>query len=561
MANRHYSSWRLGALLGLVAGCTGAIGTTSTVGVGAQATTGTASGPGATVGGTAASMVSGPGRVTMRRLNQTEYDNTVRDLLGTSQQPALIFESDSQSAGFDNNGDLLSLSPVRMDQYRQAAASLATEALAPPRRATILTCDPTTGDACISAFVTSFGERAYRRPLAADEVASYLSLAATARTAGGTPDDVVSTILQAILVSPNFLFHVELDPNPTSATPHPLSTFELASRLSYMIYASMPDAALYASAKSGRLSDPSEIQAQLSRMLVDPKGLFAQNFSEQWLGVRSVDTSQPDAVLFPTFNAALGQSMKQEVDLVFDEFVRTNLPLDSLLTTTFTYVDDRLAMHYGMPSVGAAMTRVDLTSNPQRGGLLTMAALLTATSRGNRTSPVSRGRWTLSELLCSDPPPPPPDVVIPSEDVIDASSARDFLAQHRQNATCAACHNLMDPIGLALENYDAIGAWRTMDHGEVIDASGNMPDGTKFNGAHELEQVVANDPRYQPCVAGAVLTYALGRTLRPADQTYVNALSRASGSTAVGLRDVLTRIVVSDPFQQRQGEPVAMGGN
>jgi hypothetical protein len=510
-------------------------------------------------GGSGGTAALDPGRVTLRRLNQTEYRNTVRDLLGTTSDPSTAFQTDTEANGFDNNGDLLSLSPQRLNQYQQAAAALATEALQAPIRAKILPCDPATGDACITTFVTTLGARAYRRALAPDEVTGYLDLAAKARTAGATPDEVVNTVLQALLVSPHFLFHVELDPSPTSATPHPLGAYELASRLSYMVYASMPDDALFAAAQTGGLVDPAQLQTQLTRMLADPKSVFAQNFSEQWLGVRTVDTAQPDITLFPSFNAQLGQSMKREVDLFFDEFVRTNLPLESLLTANFTYIDDRLATHYGLPSVGAAMKRVDLTTT-QRGGLFGMGALMTATSRGNRTSPVARGRWTLSELLCQDPPPPPAGVNIPSDAVITATTEREFLASHRQNPTCAACHNQMDPIGLALENYDAIGAWRSMDHGQAIDASGVLPNGATFNGARELSQVVAMDPRFRPCLAGAVLTYALGRSMRPADAPYLSALSQAS-TASVGLRDVLTRIVASDPFRQRRGEAAATGGN
>ena len=415
----------LGVVLAFAAGCTGAIDGTKAGGSSNNSASSSGSGTtspgglsgsggaGATMSPGGAAMPLDPGRVTIRRLNQTEYSNTVRDLLGTTTDPSSTFLTDTEASGFDNNGDLLSLSPERLSQYQQAAATLADEALQAPLRAKNLTCDPTTGDACVTSFVTTLGARAYRRALAPDEIASYLDLAAKARTAGATPDEVINTVLQAMLVSPHFLFQVELDPNPASITPHPLGAYELASRLSYMIYASMPDDALFASAQSGQLSDPTELQAQLTRMLQDSKAIFAQNFSEQWLGVRTVDTVQPDASLFPTFNAQLGQSMKREVDLFFNEFVQSNLPVESLLTATFTYVDDRLATHYGLPSVGPNMTRVDLTT-PQRGGLLSMGALLTATSRGNRTSPVSRGKFTLSELLCQEPPPPPPGVVIPA---------------------------------------------------------------------------------------------------------------------------------------------------
>jgi len=494
-----------------------------------------------------------PGRVTVRRLNRVEYRNTIRDLIGFDYDTQIEFPPDDTGNGFDNNGDLLSLSAVRVDQYRQAAEALAKEALQPPLRDKLLTCDPATGDTCLTTFVTAFGERAYRRPLGADEVASYLDLASKVRAAGANAEELLSAVVQAFLVSPHFLFRVELDPQPTSLAAHALAPFELASRLSYMVYASMPDDALSASAKSGKLSDPAELTAQLGRMLADQKGRFAQNFAEQWLGVRTVDTLQPDAQLFPTFNPALGQSMKQEVDLFFDDFVRNDLPLESLLTASFTYLDDRLAQHYGVASVGATMKRVDLTT-PQRGGLLTLGALLTATSRGNRTSPVSRGRWTLSELLCSEPPPPPADVKVPSDDVITATTARDFLAAHRQNATCATCHNMMDPVGLALENYDAVGAWRTTDHNQTIDASGSMPDGTAFNGPKELAQIVAKDARFRPCLSGALLKYSLGRGLHDSDVPYVTELSQAASGASLGLRELLTRVVTSEPFRQRHGE-------
>ncbi len=548
--------------LGLAAGCLGTIGDAkkdgpSPSGGGGTSAAGGSAGasPGGSGGGAGGGTMplSDPGRVTMRRLNQVEYGNTVRDLLGTTSHPESAFLTDTSANGFDNNGAQLSLSSVRIDQYNQAAQALAAEALAPPLRATNLTCDPTTGDACITTFVTTMGARAYRRPLTPDEIAGYLSLAAQARTAGATPDEVVSTVLEALLVSPNFLFLVEVDPDPTSTTPHPLSPYELASRLSYLVYSSMPDDALFASAKSGALGSPGELQAQLTRMLASPKSTFAQIFGEEWLGVGAIETSQPDPTLFPNFSVALAQSMKQEVDLFFGDFVRNNLAVGNLLTANFTYVDDLLATHYGMPSPGMAMTRVDLTGTPERGGLLTMGALLLATSRGNRTSPVARGKFVLSDLLCHDIPPPPPGVTIPPDSVITATTARVFLASHRTSPTCGACHNLMDPIGLALENYDAVGAYRATDHGQVIDATGTLPDKTPFNGPRQLSQAVAQEAAFAPCVASAVLTYATGRTLGATDQTYINAISQATSGGTVGFSDVLSRTVASDAFRQRRG--------
>jgi hypothetical protein len=566
-------SWSLGCLLGLAAGCTGVIGNPNAGGPqdqpGGSTSTGSGSGstggPGGTTGPGGTGSTTGtlppgttaePGRVTVRRLNQTEYDNTVHDLLGTDTHPARTFISDSQANGFDNNGDFLSLSPTRVEQYQSAADALATEALTAPLRARNLTCDPATGDTCVRTFLTTLGERAYRRPLADAEITAYLTLAGKVRTAGGSPDEVMGAVLKGLLMSSNFIFRPEIDPDPASMTPHPLAPYEMASRLSYLVYASMPDAPLFAAAKAGQLATAQDLQTQLQRMLSDPKSTFAQNYAEQWLGVRSIDTSQPDPKLYPAFSVALATSMKREVDLYFGEFVRQNLPAEQLLTANFTYVDATLAKHYGLPAVtGTDLTRVTLAT-PQRGGLWGLGALLLATSRGNRTSPVARGRWTLDGLMCAPPPPPPDTVKLPSEDVITATSSRDFLAMHRNNAVCAACHSTMDPIGLALENYDAIGAWRDTDHGQTIDASGNLPDGTKFTGRGELEATLAKDPRLRACLAKSLMTYGLGRAMRDGvDAPYIDAVAKGTGAATVGVRDLLMGVVASDAFRLRRGEP------
>jgi hypothetical protein len=493
--------------------------------------------------------------VTIRRLNQTEYDNTVHDLLGTDTHPAGTFISDSQANGFDNNGDFLSLSPTRLEQYQAAADALATEALSAPLRTRNLTCDPVAGDSCVRTFLTTLGMHAYRRPLADAEITAYLTLAGKVRTAGGSPDEVIGAVLTALLMSSNFIFRPELDPDPTSLTPHPLAQYEMASRLSYMVYASMPDEPLFAAASAGQLATAKDLQTQLQRMLNDPKSRFAQNYAEQWLGVRTIETAQPDSKLYPAFSVGLATSMKREVDLFFTEFVGQNLPPEQLLTAKFSYVDTNLAKHYGLPSVtGTDFTRVTLTT-PQRGGLWGMGALQLATSRGNRTSPVARGRWTLDALMCAPPPPPPGTVNLPTEDVITATTEREFLTKHRQNAVCAACHSTMDPIGLALENYDAIGAWRDMDHGQVIDASGNLPDGTTFNGRAELETILAKDPRMRTCLSKSLMTYSLGRQMRDdVDAAYIDAVAQGTGAATVGVRDLLMGVVASDAFRLRRGE-------
>ncbi|HEX3695863.1 MAG TPA: DUF1592 domain-containing protein [Polyangia bacterium] len=565
--------WFLAFLFSVSAAITGASCTGSIDGPSPGAGTpagGSANNPGGSSSGTGNSgggmnmpgtATAEPGRVTMRRLNQTEYDNTVTDLLGTLSHPAAAFLSDTVANGFDNDGDLLTLSPVRLQQYQQAAASLATEALSGTLRTRNLTCDPTAGDTCVRTFVTTMGERAYRRPLTDDEINRYLTLAGKVRTAGGMPDDVINAALQAMLVSPSFLFRPEFDPDPTSLTAHALSPYELASRLSYLVYESMPDDPLYSAAKAGQLTAVKDIQTQLQRMLMDPRSRLSQSYAEQWLGVRNVDSAQPDKTLYPTFSAALGTSMKKEVDLYFDEFVRQNLPVDQLLTSNFTYLDDSLAAHYGVPAVGSTTDLMRVTlSTPQRGGLWGMGALLVATSRGNRTSPVSRGRFTLDALMCAPPPPPPANVQPPSDATITATDERTFLAMHRSDPTCAACHSLMDPIGLALENYDAIGKWRDADHGQKIDASGMLPDGTNIDGRAALEAALAKDTRMPSCIASNLLEYSLGRHLTDNDQPYVKQVAKAPAGGKPGVRDLLMNVVASDAFRMRQGEPVAMGG-
>jgi hypothetical protein len=552
---RHLSSWRFGFLVG-VAGCSGVIAepgepTSGNPTPGKPDPTSVMPVP-PVVDETGNTIKPEPNRVTMRRLNQNEYDFTVRDLLNTTSQPARVFLSDTQTHGFDNNGDLLGLNPTRVDQFHKAAELLADEALKGPARATLLTCDPAAGDTCVRTFVTSFGERAYRRPLTEEEIAGYVTLAGKARTAMATPDEVVRTVIEAILMSPHFLFKVEIDPDPTSLTPHAVTPFELASRLSYTIYGSMPDEPLMASAKAGRLTDTNE--------LADPKGRFAQIFAQQWLDVRNIDAAQPDPKLFPTWNGALAASMKGEVDMFVDDLIKNNRPAEDILLARYSFLDDKLGRHYGVTVPGTTMARADLTTD-QRGGVLSMGALMTATSRGARTSPVDRGRWVLDALLCEEPPPPPADLVLPSEEQIQARTAREFLAEHRKNATCAACHNLMDPIGLALENYDAVGAWRTMDRGQPIDPAGQLADGTMITGPRHLAEVIAKDKRFRACVTQSLLTFATGRTTHETDKPYIQHIAKGTGGATVGVKDLLAGVVLSDAFRMRRGESAAMGGS
>ena len=531
-------------------------------GSGTGAVPGTGSGPSVTQPGTGGSpVVSGPrdpGRVTMRQLNRVEYNNTVRDLLGTAQQPASAFLSDTPAFAFDNNGDLLSISPVLAGLYEQAAEALAAEAITAPFKAKLLTCDLTAaGDTCQRTFINAFGAKAYRRPLTATEVTGYVGLMASAKTAGATTDEVLRTAIEAFLQSPNFLYRIEFDPSPTSAAVHPVAPYEMASRLSYLIFRSMPDQGLFDAAAAGKLGTPADVLTQLNRMLADPKGsTFAQDFSAQWLGVRSLEAIQFDPTVFPKFTPALAASMKAEITSFFDDFIKENLPADQLLTAKFSYIDNTLATHYGLPAVGAGGVKKTTLASPQRGGLLTMAGTLAATSYMTRTSLVKRGAYVEGQMLCSEPPPPPNDVP-PFPTGMLMGTQREILVMHRKNISCGACHVVMDNIGIALENYDGTGAWRTADaNGAVIDANGEL--GTppvSFNGGQQLAAVLAQDPRFVPCVSKKMLAYALGRALVDSDDPYVADIAAPSSTGAPGVRDILTRVVASDTFNMRHGEP------
>ncbi len=520
---------------------------------------GTANGSGAVPGaGTTTSPSSGPrdpGRVLIRQLNSREYDNTVRDLLGTAQQPGLTFLNDEPSFAFDNDAGQQLVSPVQAGLYQQAAESLAAEAITGANRAKLITCDlAIAGDTCGKSIITTFGAKAYRRPLTTAEVTNYLALMAAARTAGATADVAVRTAVEAFLQSPIFLFRPETEADPTSLTPHTVGPYEMASRLSYLLYRSMPDQVLFDAAAAGKLAAPADVLAQLTRMLADPKATFSQDFSAQWIGARSLESIQFDITVFPKFTPVLAASMKSELTSFFDDFVKENLPVNQLLTANFSYIDSTLATHYGLPAVGSGGVKKTTLNSPQRGGLFTMAGPLAVTSYMTRTSLVKRGAWIMSQFLCQDPPPPPNNVPpLPTDTVM--GTQRQILEMHRAAPSCAGCHVIMDNLGMALENYDGIGAWRTTDtNGAAIDANGMLGTAT-FNGGKELSAVIAADPRLAPCVSRKMLGYALGRIPLASDEPYVGDLAAGTSSGPPGVRDILTRLVASDPFNMTHGAP------
>jgi Protein of unknown function (DUF1592)/Protein of unknown function (DUF1588)/Protein of unknown function (DUF1587)/Protein of unknown function (DUF1595)/Protein of unknown function (DUF1585)/Ca-dependent carbohydrate-binding module xylan-binding len=638
--------------------------------------------------------VSDPGRVTMHRLNRSEYNNTVQDLLGTAQRPADDFPTDDYGYGFDNVADVLSISPTQMELYERAAEALAHEAMVVPTTAVqqrfegetlmsdvggpsdeawnvwsngelpayadfsvkgkyairtrvwgqqagpdpvkisiavsgqslgtfdvpntaqdpavfeviadvdagkhvvsvsflndyydqpagadrnllvdwievegpldapgknairdkLLVCDPVVdGDTCVRDILGQFATRAFRRPVSADEVDRLMGLVDVARSEGDSVERGIELAIHGILTSPHFIFRPEIDKEPASAEPHPVGDHEMASRLSYFLWSSMPDDALFEAAKGGDLRNEAGIEAQVQRMIDDEKSdRFVENFAGQWLYTRALKNHQPDYNYFPTYDEALGNAMRRETELFLREFLREELPVQEMLTAKFTFANDRLAAHYGFDVMGSEMVKVTVPDD-KRGGLLKQAGILTVTSYPTRTTPVKRGKWVLTQLLCDPPDPPPPGVEGLKIEEVPTGTIRERLAAHAKYEPCKGCHAKIDPPGFALEHYDGIGAWRTEENGFPVDATGSLSSGETFDGAEEMAQLISKDPRFTRCLTKQLMTYALGRGLYDEiDAPFLEKIEADLPGRGYTLRGLITLIATSEPFRMRRGEP------
>jgi mono/diheme cytochrome c family protein len=648
-----------------------------------------------------------PGRMTAHRLNRNEYTNTIRDLLGVRFRAERYFPADDSGDGFDNMGELLTVSPLLMERYVAAAEQIAGWALStamPPKpieaayrardrrirrvdrstieaegriefageyivrfglpgerptvdgrdaapvtlgffvngellastpvetkpsglvyfdpyseeelrvyltegdhvfraafvgdgfaaslsdrdaydrrknkfldsivfegpfpsstqkpsRARILSCDPASGRACQERILSALAQRAYRRPVTSGDVASLLRFVDMAVADGQTAEEGIQLALQAMLVSPHFLFRIERDPDPRDPTRvHDVSPFELASRLSYFLWSSMPDEELFALAESGRLRDTRVLDAQVERMLADPRAsALAENFAGQWLETRNLDVVKPDPDLFKEWSPELRDAMKAETTLFFEHVLRENRPVSDFLNADYTFLNERLARHYGIAGVtGDEFRRVALTTD-RRGGVLSQASVLTVSSYPTRTSPVIRGKYVLQNILGIPPAPPPPDVPsLDAEGVGEKVSMREQLEQHRRNPTCASCHRAMDPLGFGLENYDAIGRWRDVDGKFPVDAAGTLPNGQRFTSGPEMRALLASQlPQFSRTLIERMMTYALRRGLQTYDRRTVESIHRALAADDYRFRTLVLEIVKSVPFQARRGEELA----
>ena len=656
-----------------------------------------------------ASVKPDPGRMTAHRLNRNEYSNTIRDLLGVQFRADKDFPVDDSGDGFDNIGDVLTVSPLLMERYLSAAERIARWAISteipakpleigylaresrirrldrstieaehrvefggdyivrfglpgerPPiegldaapvklglwmdgnliatqivetkpsglvyfnpyseeefqlslpegdhvfragfiddgfvqilpeedaykrsvnkfldaiifigpfeakagkeSRKKILSCDPQSGRACVERIVSDLARRAYRRPVTRREVDSLLRFVDLARTSGQSVEQGVQLAIQAMLVSPNFLFRIERDPDPRDPSlVHEVSPFELASRVSYFLWSSMPDEELMTLAESGKLGDPRVLEAQVDRMLADPRAAaFADNFAGQWLETRNLDVVKPDPELFKQWNPELREAMKAETSMFFAHVLRENRPVSDFLNAEYTFLNERLAGHYGIGGVsGPEFRKVSLTTD-RRGGVLSQGGVLTVSSYPTRTSPVIRGKYVLQNLLGIPPAPPPPDVPALEESAgNEPRSMREQLDLHRRNPTCASCHRNMDPLGFGLENYDAIGRWRDREGEFPVDASGTLPDGQRFATAGEMRALLVSQlPQFSRTLTQKMLTYALRRGLKPYDRRTVDSIQRAVAADQYRFRTMVHEIVKSLPFQARRGEDVTGG--
>lgn len=431
-----------------------------------------------------------------------------------------------------------------------------------PSRRQIFVCRPASAQqepACAKTIFTNLAHRAFRRPVADADIEPLLHLYEEGRAEGGDFDEGVRRGLQGILVSPDFLFRVEYDPkDATPGSVYRLNDHELASRLSFFLWSSIPDEELLTLADQGKLRDPGVLRAQTRRMMADPKSdALIDNFGGQWLFLRTLANLRPDTDIFTRFDENLRQAFLRETQLFLTHIFRHDRPVLEMLNADYTYLNERLARHYGIPNVyGPQFRQVSLPAGSPRGGLLGQGSMLTVTSYPNRTSVVQRGKWILENLLGAPPPPPPPDVPELKPQAADGRklTMREAMEQHRANPVCASCHARMDPIGFALENFDGVGEWRDQDGGSPIDGSGRLPNGQEFNGVAGLRRLLADKhtDEFIDTVTEKLMIYALGRGLAPYDRPTVRAVGRQAGERDYRMSAFIEAVVESVPFQMRR---------
>jgi hypothetical protein len=501
-----------------------------------------------------------PGDAPIRRLTRFEYDNTVRDLLGDDSRPAQSFAPDETALGFDNQAASQSVTALGAEQYLAAAEQLASRAA--DHLDTLLPCDPQAigEDACARAFIAAFGRRAFRRPLDDEARARFFDLFASSRDQWGFRAGI-ELVVEAMLQSPRFLYRVEFGmPDPVAPGVVALDHHEIASRLSYLFWASMPDDALFAAADAGQLGTSAEIAAQAERMLKDPRARPAiARFHEEWLGLDRLDGIVKDTGIYPAFSDELPPLWKKETlafleDVVFDD---ERGDVATMLTASWSMANADLASFYGLsaPPLGADFARVDLDP-AQRSGFLTHASILAAYAKPNQSSPVHRGKFVREKLLCEPLPAPPADMAIAPPPLDPHATTRQKFLQHSADPVCAECHQLMDGIGLGFEHYDGIGLYRDLDHGLPVDARGDVTgsrdaDG-RFDGVPQLAARLAASGEVRDCIVTQWFRYAYGRAESSEDACSLTTLKSTFAAANGRIDRLLAALVQTDAFRYRK---------
>ena len=504
-------------------------------------------------------IVKDPGRTLYRRLTREEYNNTVRDLLGVTIRPADRFPADGGGGkGFDNNAETLFVPPLLLENYYQAAGELILAA--DPKRLFMVKADAEkTTKLSARLVVSDFAAKAFRRPADAAQIDRWLVLFEQLEKKGVKFEEAVKTVLRGMLTSPYFLFRVESDQPLTE--PWPVDDYELASRLSYLLWSSMPDDTLFGLAQNKKLQDPTVIKEQVLRMIADPRSKsLARNFTGQWLHLSRLETTaHPDPKKFPTYTASLRDAMIDEAAEYFASLIRENGSLLSLIDSDFTFVNEELAKHYEIAGVSGPQMRKIKLNDPNRGGVLGFAGVLTVTSHPARTSPVVRGKWVLETLLDETPQPPPPNVPsLPGDDApVQGLTLREQLEKHRQNPTCNGCHKSIDPVGFALENFDPIGRWRTEIGGKPVVSDSVLPTGEKFSKPSELKAILLKRKEsFLRAITEDLLSYALGRGLQPCDAVAIDAIIQATAKDEFRAQTWLLEVARSYPFRYRRNATI-----
>lgn len=486
---------------------------------------------------------------TLRRMTGAEYNNTVRDLMGDTTLPAKGFPADTRStATFSNDSASLDLPPALLEGYESAVATMVEsmwsreQGLVAQQRL-VRSCSPATGEeaTCAKEILSGFARRAWRRPVAEEELAGLTGFLKTAADEGDSWEVGTQLGLEAVLLSPNFVFLNATGGNGKGG----LSPYSLATRLSYFLWSSMPDDTLSALADSGKLADLTVLRAQVDRMLDDSRSdSLVQRFFGEWLNTGAISGTTPDATLFPNATPALKVAMQTEAEMFLQTFLREDQSALGVLDANYTFVNDELASYYGLPKPGSGTpVRVPLP-NDTRGGLLKQAGILAITSVPTRTSVVRRGKFILGQLLCAPTPAPPPNVPALPPTLPPNSTWRQRIEAHRADPACSGCHAQMDPLGFALEHYDAAGAWRDQDNAQPIDATGSF-HGKSFDGATQLALALKADPDFASCVVQKTYAFALGRSTTATDANALFSLTAKFNSGGNRMRALVESIAVS----------------